>query len=168
VRCLRCHADNTVHVQRCIHCNSPLDTPEQRAFNEALWETSRSEKAAEDEEVARLKEARASVAYSRHDALREYGDALARKSEQETLESNGWTRDDLSTVGRPSPGLRLLRMIPDARWRAAVLAIAIVVSLALIFSPRGSGRQIAGFFLVIGLSLLFMPPGARRRRRWWE
>ena len=47
VRCAACEADHARHTVRCSRCGAALDTPEQRAFNERLWEARRREADAE-------------------------------------------------------------------------------------------------------------------------
>lgn len=37
LRCARCEGDSHRHASECQHCQADLDTPAQRAFNEAHW-----------------------------------------------------------------------------------------------------------------------------------
>src|SRR4051812_6769877 len=48
LRCAVCEADNGRFAERCMNCGAALGTPEQRAYNDALWERLR----AYDEAVA--------------------------------------------------------------------------------------------------------------------
>ncbi len=66
IRCTRCGADNTIHAEACVNCSARLDTAEQRAFNEKVWDaqTRRNERekaALADMAQARVEAIRASV-----------------------------------------------------------------------------------------------------------
>src|SRR5436305_2725867 len=42
-RCAVCEADNSRFAERCQNCGVALTTPEQRAYNEALWQKRQAE-----------------------------------------------------------------------------------------------------------------------------
>src|SRR4051812_14781051 len=48
-RCAVCEAENGRFTERCTNCGASLTTPEQRAYNDALWEKIRSYKQQMDE-----------------------------------------------------------------------------------------------------------------------
>src|SRR3954451_20740516 len=61
-RCAVCEAENGRFTERCTNCGASLATPEQRAYNDALWERTRAyeqeqaqpAKRAGGEELARM------------------------------------------------------------------------------------------------------------------
>jgi len=48
LRCGICEADNSKFAEKCTNCGAPLTTPEQRAYNDALWEKRRAVQQAVD------------------------------------------------------------------------------------------------------------------------
>ena len=66
-RCARCGADSSIHAKRCDNCAAPLDTAEQRAFNEKHWDARRRE---QERERAALSELTAAREENRRAALR--------------------------------------------------------------------------------------------------
>ncbi len=185
VRCARCETDSSRFAARCTTCGEPLDTDEQRAFNERLWAERRA--AAEAEEGARaareaaLEQARLEAAQARQ----AMGEALAREvgaRERRRLEGGGlgepdfgpgagggagwggarWGEGRWGGLGGGLPfGLRLLGALPPP-WGvvAGVGAVALAAGLFLLAPTAG---LVAGAIL---LSLL-TPPGWRWRRRRW-
>jgi hypothetical protein len=61
VRCARCGADSSIHATSCDNCNAELDTAEQRAFNEKVWDAQRRRDERERAALAGMAEARAEV-----------------------------------------------------------------------------------------------------------
>jgi hypothetical protein len=59
VRCARCGADSTIHATICSNCSAKLDTAEQRAFNEQVWDAQRQRNERERAALAQMAEARA-------------------------------------------------------------------------------------------------------------
>jgi hypothetical protein len=164
IRCANCEADNGPYNRRCVNCNTPLDTPVQQVFNERWARQRAEEKAREDEEIARLAAERARADEEQRRLLRE-ADAIMAGARA----GRRWTQEEPDRVGRPSLGLVLLRQIPDARIRLAVLAVVVGVTLALVFIPqRGSETQMVGIMLTLLVSLMFLPPGWFGRGGRWE
>lgn len=81
LRCSACSADSNLGAPRCRHCGADLDTPEQQAFNAALW----AQLQAEREAAAREEQRRA----LERDAAVEQERALAPQRAQ-TLEEPFW------------------------------------------------------------------------------
>jgi hypothetical protein len=136
-RCMRCGMDHGVFATECSGCGASLDTPAQRAFNEALWAGRREEAAREDLATAELEAAQERARAELPAARRAMGEQLAREvadRERSRLGAGdgpwggGWPSGDAD-----SPlGLRLLRALPDWRWQlGAVLAtLAVLGGLA--------------------------------------
>jgi len=59
VRCTRCGADNTIHAVTCVSCSAQLDTAEQRAFNEKVWDAQTQRNERERAALADMAQARA-------------------------------------------------------------------------------------------------------------
>jgi hypothetical protein len=59
VRCAVCKGDSHATALACCRCQARLDTPEQRAFNEAFWARRQAEDAELRAEADRLRTARA-------------------------------------------------------------------------------------------------------------
>jgi hypothetical protein len=187
VRCFRCETDNTVYAERCSTCGAPLDTPEQRRFNEALW-TERQQQARQlEDEVRRLREASARAEEEAYRARRQMGELIARevgRQERDRLardegggwasggrwgqdggggHQGGWGMGDPVQRDRRPLGIRLLFSIQDPGRR--LIAIAVVVSVfvflvaAAFMSPALGSLLWIAFFL---FAVLFAP----RNRRW--
>jgi len=102
VRCARCETDSSRFAARCTTCGEPLDTDEQRAFNERLWAERRAaaeaEAAARAEREAALEQARVDEAAAR----RGMAEALAREvgaAERRRLEGGGLGEPDFGPGG---------------------------------------------------------------------
>src|SRR3954469_22438686 len=95
-RCAICEAENGRFTELCTNCGASLATPEQRAYNDALWERLR---AYEQEQS--------------QPAKRAGGEELARMVAR--------TENARLTPGRSaSPGARLLAALPPS-WRTAAV-----------------------------------------------
>lgn len=90
-RCPRCAMDHHVTAVECTQCGARLDTPECRAFNEALWgerlaQAAQEAQADAERRVAR-EEAEAQAARERREAAesmaREIGDSERRRLDAE-------------------------------------------------------------------------------------
>ncbi len=112
-RCAACEADNSRYVNVCAHCGEPLDTPEQRAFNEALWAQRREAQLAEEAQQKVVAAARTQELEEAARAKRAYYESLARQVRAETearLEGDSglwstlseWVRRHLGRGGRMS------------------------------------------------------------------
>ena len=55
LRCALCRGDNHATATTCCRCEADLDTPEQRAFNEAFWLRRQEEDAEQRAEAERLR-----------------------------------------------------------------------------------------------------------------
>jgi hypothetical protein len=122
-RCMRCGMDHNLLAAECAGCGAPLDTPEQRAFNERLWAERKAERAEEERlhverEAERAREAAALAA-----SQRAMGEALARQvgeQERRRLAADGWRSldDSLGTVllwigsGAAAVGRFVRRLLP--------------------------------------------------------
>lgn len=168
-RCARCGMDHNVFAVQCSGCGASLDTDAQRAFNERLWarrqeEASREARAAE-ERRALAGRAEAELAETR----RAMGEELAREvGERERLRlgRDGALGGGLGGAGWDAVplGLRLLRLLPDRRWRLGAIGAALAAILALVALGRAGhpGALVAATVLAL---LLVAPPGFRGRRR---
>jgi hypothetical protein len=184
VRCARCETDSSRYAARCTTCGEPLDTDQQRAFNERLWAGRRAleeaEAGARAAREAALEQARLEASAAR----RTLAEGLAREvgeRERRRLEGEGfgepifgppdggerwgegrWGSPSGDPLGPRVPlGFRLLAALPPA-WRvpAGVAAVALAAALFLVHATAG---------LVAGLALLslFTPGRWRRRLRRW-
>lgn len=189
LRCMRCEADNSRYARACATCGEDLGTPEQRAFNQGLWDRRRQERAEEDRQAAERRVAAERDAAETARARRQAAEELAREVGErerrrldaaERAEGPGgepWGGRDGSggwggrggwggETGDPTPlGVRWLRLVRDPRWRVAVigLLLLVVVGGLALFGLRSP------FFLVAALTLLtlFSPRRTGRWRRWW-
>ncbi|HET8540670.1 MAG TPA: hypothetical protein VFL83_12445 [Anaeromyxobacter sp.] len=169
-RCMRCGMDHNVFATECSGCGATLDTEAQREFNERLWarrqEEAAREASAEAERRARSAAADAELARAR----RAMGEELARevgRRERMRLGGEGWggwggAADD---DGAPL-GWKLLRALPDRRWRvgAAVAAVAVVGGLVAF----GRAGHPAALLVGLALAAVLLVPRWRARRRWWR
>lgn len=171
IRCGQCEADSYRSVVRCSVCGARLDTPEQRAFNEAWWAKQREERAKQEAELEAMK-ARAPEAWQPGGGQRDYGATLAAQVADRERERLSWMDDGGGHRDLTPVGMRLLNKIPDARWRlaaaAGLLAAAVGLGVHLFGSPQGE-RNPYLTLLFFGICMLFMParPWSRRPRRWF-
>jgi len=178
IRCRRCETDNSRYGRACTTCGQDLHGPEQRAFNQALWDERRRQREEEERQSAARRAAEAKDAEATARAQRAAAEALAREvgnRERNRLESDGWASGGGGGWGDPWGGdhgldwtpvaIRILRMIRDPRRRMA--AIGGYVGLIVLFLALALVNRA---FLLGGLVLLLLvlPGGAwRTRRRWW-
>ena len=183
IRCCRCETDCSRYVARCTTCGASLDTDEQRAFNQRLWAARRATAAVEEEAAAAHRAALDAAAAEEALARRALGEAMAREvgdRERARLDaaegsgfgwpaggdggwasggsggaSDGWSGGDAWTPA----GIRLLRLIPDPRWRVAA-GVGAVALAALLFLAKPA----VGLSAAVVLVGLFVPSG--RWRRW--
>jgi len=182
VRCARCRSDNHVTASRCGNCEADLATPEQRAFNEALWRKLEAEKAEEKRAVEALRERRAA-------AEREQAGAMRRRQELEAelerrralglpLDDAYDVRDPLIVVARALGrllGRGLARALPNRRRRrAAGGVLAVVVGAAVAFGMLSLLRLpsytifmlVAGFIWIgVGVAGRYLADREERRAR---
>jgi hypothetical protein len=127
VRCALCRGDNHATATTCCRCEASLDTPEQRAFNEAFWKRRLEEDAALRAEVELVA------------ARREQADRAAAEARR-YLE---WM--DLEIADRRERRLGRPALVIDFNPQARVLGLAIGglvrrFVLAVRASWRGPGR----------------------------
>lgn len=154
-RCARCESENGRFAQECGVCGADLNTPQQREYNERLWQS----RQAQERELAQSMEQLRQQAEARRQeelALR------ARLVEQ--LRSEPWGGGGVFR-GR-SPGMFLLGLIPSrpVRWGVGVGLVLLPFLIARFGSPMG--RLMAGPVALL-LMVLFLPPSALRRRGRW-
>ena len=158
-RCARCETDNTLYAPTCQSCGAALDTAEQRAFNERLWERRSAEAGEERRALAETLRERERLAGAEERGRRELAEEMARREKDRVeAELGGWSVDG---GGPPPIGRRLLARLP-AGWRLAALVLAGVGPLLLAAAGRGPARG-AGLVLLILLVGALVP--ARRSRR---
>jgi len=148
LRCAVCEADNGRFVDRCTNCGAALDTPEQRAFNDAFWERQRAyykQAAAADRSDVPGSEPRA------------YGEQLAQQ-----VASREHARLQWMGGRRPSAGVRILRALPRRVRAAAILGgLAEIAGTGVAaYGTHDMGWRFAFFASVALIGALFVP---RRR-----
>jgi hypothetical protein len=104
-RCAVCEAENGRFVERCTNCGASLTTPEQRAYNDALWERIRAHKQA-------AAEAKLEVPSSGTGA---HGEEVARR-----VASTEYKRLEWMEGRHPTAGARILAALPQP-FRTAVV-----------------------------------------------
>lgn len=166
-RCMRCGMDHGVFATECAGCGASLDTEPQREFNERLW-ARRQEEAAREAKAAAERRAEADRAGAEAAAARQrLGEELAREvAERERLRlggeglgGRGW-----GSLGGGGPiGLRILRALPDWRWQAGAIGIAVAVVGGL-FAYGRNGHPFALLLALVVTGVLVVPPGWRVRR----
>ena len=159
-RCMRCGRDHGLWEIACTGCGASLDTPEQRAFDDALW----AERQAEEARAASERSAEAERA-AREDAelqrmRREMGIELARQVGQRERARWGGAWGD----GRPLAAVLLSRVPEEWRLRAAVGAGAAWLVALGVAAARGSAGAIV---VVVGLGIaLIVPRGGTAPGGW--
>ena len=168
VRCARCRADHHVTAVLCSSCGADLCTAEQRAFNEALWNRRLEEKAEEERELERLREAREQADRELRDALRqrrEFEQQWERRRSR-GLEGDGEDNavDTLQRLGHAIGGW-LRRHVRHRGLRLAIIAggTALVVLLAAqLYTVIRRGSAASLTFLVIVAIVLHVLQWRRR------
>jgi hypothetical protein len=149
VRCARCGADSSIHATVCQHCAELLDTSEQRAFNDRVWDAQQRRSEDERAALAELAAARRDHAERAFRSLPEPG----MKLPPELLEAPG---ED----GPLLLGALLLLQEPRWRWVAGALAVALPLFLVTL---GGAILGKVGWFLVTLLMLSLLPRSVGRR-----
>jgi hypothetical protein len=156
VRCCVCRSDNHLTATRCQNCGDDLESPVQRAFNQALSRQHVEESAREREEADRVRAARRQADAEAREAQRRAFDHLM---DMDALRA-GVPRSRGDEV---SWGLALARRIRDPRLRlAALVAAAVVPVLLMVAFPGGSSWFRVGLLLAIVVAIAFLPPRYRR------
>ncbi|MGA9524319.1 MAG: hypothetical protein WBV82_22885 [Myxococcaceae bacterium] len=132
-RCAACEADNSRYVSVCARCGERLDTPEQRAFNEALWAQRREAQLAEQAQQRDFVAARAQDLEEAARAKRAYYESLARQVRAETesrIEGDDGTWVTLSRWVRHHLGL-------GGVWAALVIGGGFFVLASMVLLVTG-------------------------------
>jgi hypothetical protein len=141
VRCARCGTDSSIHAAECDSCSARLDTPEQRAFNERVWDAQLRRSASERAALEELSAARVESARS---ALRPLPDSEGVGDEEGPL----------------LLGALLTLRNPRWRWVAGVLAVGLPIFFVVLGGPVLAK---IGWFLVALLMLSLLPRTLGRR-----
>jgi hypothetical protein len=170
-RCMRCGADSNFAATECAACGASLDAPEQREWSERFWAERQAEAERETRAEAERRELAARAEADEARARRAVAEELARQVgelERRRLEADeGGGGLGLGRDARPL-GLRLLRLIPDARWRLAAGIACAALVLGLVVNGLGAlGHRQRSASFAVGLVLLVvlaLPAGVWRRR----
>lgn len=168
-RCMRCGMDHNVFAVECSGCGASLDTEPQREFNERLWARRQEDAAREAKAAAERREAEARAEAELSAARRKMGEELAREvGDRERLrlgtEGRGWGGRGFGSFGGGGPiGLRILRALPDWRWQAGAIALAVALVSGL-FAYGRRGHPFALLAALVLVAVLVVPPGWRIRR----
>lgn len=162
-RCMRCGMDHGVFAVECSGCGASLDTEAQREFNERLW-ARRQEEAAREATAEAERRAEADRAQAgAHAARQRLGEEIAREvAERERLRL-GHEGLGAGLGGEGPIGLRILRALPDWRWQAGAIGVAVAVVGGLFAYGRG-GHPFALLLALVVTGVLVVPPGWRARR----
>jgi len=171
-RCMRCGADSNFLATECASCGTNLDTREQREFSERFWAERQAESEREARAEAERRELAARAEQEEGRARRAMAEEMAREVgdlERRRIEADeGRSGLGLGHDHRPL-GLRLLGLIPDARWQlVAALGCAALVLGLLVHGFTGLAHRhrspslAAGVILLVVLAL----PAGTWRRRW--
>lgn len=163
IRCMCCEADNSRYAQVCIHCGAPLQTDEQRDYNEQFWRQRQADVAQEQQAVEQMQAHKKQLTKEQAEAQAEVYAAMVREAQ-----GGGDTSDP--------PGIRIIRGIESTSGR--VMAVIGFVVLGMIsfgclakWQPGRTWLGVTGLVGVVALAILFLPPGiwtARRRRSFWN
>lgn len=172
VRCMRCETDHGRGAAVCSTCGADLDSPEQRDFNERLWQARRSERKEEAAAAARREAERRVESEAVLRARRQLGETLAREVgdlERRRIEADA-ARDALGgALGGGSGGtrpllFRILGALPDWRWQVGAILAAVGAVAALVAFGR-AGHPFALVLAAVVAVLLLVPP--LRSRDWF-
>jgi len=158
-RCQKCGRDHGRFERTCAGCGEALDTDEQRAFNERLWETQQAEaQRAEAENRAAAPPEVDPEELSR--MRREMGVSLAQEvAKQEAARlrlSGGWGR--FYQAGDPV-GLTLLRLFPEKARSPLALATGLALLASLLLGMALHSPTAIVLALTAGIGLFV--PGVR-------
>lgn len=154
-RCGSCQAENGAFAKECAQCGADLTTPQQRAYNEQLRQSrQQAEAQAREAAVALHAERQRQEAEKQADAERYV--RLLREARQRE-QTGGWWK---TVKQHGSIGHWVLSFIPNPalRW-VAFGGLLLPVGLLYLF---GEGMtELVGFFLLLVLLGLFLPPTHR-------
>jgi hypothetical protein len=150
VRCSRCGGDNTIHAKACETCAATLDTAEQRAFNDRVWDAQRRRN---EKERAALAE------------MAQYREELRRNTVRPLPEPGMQPPPELLEPMNESDGpflVEVIRALQKPKWRLAVAAT--VVGLPLLFVTLGGPiLSKLGWVMAVLLVLSLFPRSIARR-----
>ncbi|MBN1210473.1 MAG: hypothetical protein JXB05_36805 [Myxococcaceae bacterium] len=155
-RCARCESDNSRFAQECAVCGADLSTPQQREYNERLWQARQQELAREREAVEAIVQNRQRSSEERQAEEARYAALMAKLREQEGRGS----RWEAFHTGR-SLGLSLLALIPHPLVRWGVAAVSILVPVLLWRYGATRAARSLGMYLTVIALVLFVPRRAR-------
>jgi hypothetical protein len=164
-RCGSCQSDSGRFATECSACGADLTTPQQRAFNEQLWQQRRQEAAQEREATANLSQQRQEQ--ERLEDSARYGEMLKKLREEEQSRT-GWNR----ITSHGNLALALLSFIPS-RFLRGLLLVALIATPCWVWREelfQHRGRHLSGSGILVGILVLFLlvPTGDRPRSRWWQ
>lgn len=153
IRCMGCEGDNNRFQTVCAHCTRPLDTTEQRTFNEALWEQRRIQ-ARQAEEDAAAAAAALAANESRDGQARSDGSSTGAPREAWEALARQVKRDTLRRIGEPTFGLpvRWGRGRSLQQWPPLVVAFAVLFLSWFVLGVRSPGRLLLAAVVGGGLS----------------
>jgi hypothetical protein len=158
-RCGSCESDNGRFAKECVVCGADLTTPQQRAYNERLWQTRKQELAQEREAVAALSQ-------QKHAAERQEDQARYAQLLEKLRKKEGASAQWQSGGREGSLGLKLLSLISNQAVRWSILFGSIFIPLVLWRYGRGQVRFVGAMVLFVVVMLLL--PAGSRRRGWWR
>lgn len=155
VRCARCGADSSIHAVTCDNCAADLDTAEQRAFNEKLWDAARQRSERERAALAAMSEARAEQRRATARMLPEPG-TLPPPELTEPLH------------GEDGPFfLEVLNALTKPKWRWAAGGLAVGLPLFLVALGDALLSKLGWALLLLLVLSMFPRRLGRRLLSWW-
>ncbi len=143
VRCVRCVADNTIHATTCVHCGTMLDTREQRAWNERVWEAQKREHEREAKALAELAAARL-----------EQKRAATRPLPEGEIELPQELTVPIDETDRPML-FDIVVALVKPQWHRAIGASVLVVPILLVaFGGSFISKIGIGLFILVLITLL--------------
>ena len=163
IRCMCCEADNSRYAQVCIHCGAPLQTDEQREYNEKFWRQRQVEVAQEQQAVEQFHAGKAKL-------TAEQAELVARAQAEMVKEARGGGEEG------DAPGIRLIRGIESTSGQVmAVIGFVVMgmISLGCLakWQPGRTWLAVIGLAGLATLAILFLPPSVwitQRRRGFWD
>jgi hypothetical protein len=164
IRCMQCEADNSRYAHACVHCGSPLQTDEQRQYNEQFWQKRRSEAAQEQQAVQQLHQRR-----QQHE--QELSEEQARVQKEAFSQMVKEAQDQAGREGQPW-GIRMINGLKDPIFQWMLIGFFVLVAggaiagLRYLRPDRVELKWVCGGALAT-LVFLFTPPSwwTRRTRR---
>ena len=158
-RCARCESDNSRFAQECSACGADLNTPQQREYNERLWQSRQAEEREQEQAREQLR---------LHTEARQKEEMAQRVLLMEKLRADPWGDGrSRGLFGGRAPGMFLLGLIPSrpVRWGVGAGLVLLPFLIARFGSPKW---QLLAWPIGVLLLVLFLPPSVLRprTRRW--